>query len=147
MKKTETGIAKPFVKWVGGKTQLLDKVKELLPKNFAEREGITYIEPFVGGGAVLFWILQTYPNIKKAIINDINTELICTYRVIKKDVHSLIEELKKLQTEYLSLDNKERKDFFLEQRTLFNTKTTTDIQTATLFIFLNKTCFNGLYRV
>lgn len=73
---------------------------------------MTYIEPFVGGGAVLFWILQEYPNITKAIINDINEELICTYRVIKSDVENLILELTRIQTEYLALDNVERKNYF-----------------------------------
>ena len=83
---------------------------------------MTYIEPFVGGGAVLFWILQEYPNITKAIINDINEELICTYRVIKSDVENLILELTRIQTEYLALDNVERKNYFLFQRNRFNEK-------------------------
>ena len=147
MKRTETYAAKPFIKWVGGKTQLLDDIKKSLPKDLDKREGLTYIEPFVGGGAVLFWILQEYPNITKAVINDINSELICTYRVIKNNVDSLITELSKLQAEYLPLSADDRKDYYLAQRSLFNTKDTTDVQTAALFIFLNRTCFNGLYRV
>ena len=57
--------AKPFIKWVGGKTQLIDSIENTLPKDFERREDLTYIEPFVGGGAILFWILQKYPNIKK----------------------------------------------------------------------------------
>ena len=77
---------------------------------YQQRNDVTYIEPFVGGGAVLFWILQEYPNITKAIINDINEELICTYRVIKSDVENLILELTRIQTEYLALDNVERKE-------------------------------------
>lgn len=75
MKKLYTYPAKPFVKWVGGKTQLLDDIKKFLPSDLSQRNDVTYIEPFVGGGAVLFWILQEYPNITKAIINDINEEL------------------------------------------------------------------------
>ena len=75
--------AKPFVKWVGGKTQLLDEVRNSLPSDLGSRKNMIYVEPFVGGGAVLFWILQEYPNIERAVINDINAELICTYRVIK----------------------------------------------------------------
>ena len=71
------------------KTQLLDDIK-ILPRDLSRRDEMTYIEPFVGGGAVLFWILQEYPNITRAIINDINAELICTYRVIKHDVENLI---------------------------------------------------------
>lgn len=147
MKRTETNTAKPFIKWVGGKTQLLDDIKKSLPKDLDKREGLTYVEPFVGGGAVLFWILQEYPNITRAVINDINAELICTYRVIKNDVDSLIAELSRLQAEYLPLSAEDRKEYYLAQRALFNTKSTTDVQTAALFIFLNRTCFNGLYRV
>lgn len=139
--------AKPFVKWVGGKTQLLDEVKKSLPANLHQFNNLTYVEPFVGGGAVLFWILQEYPNISRAIINDINEELICAYRVIKNDVHNLICLLESIQTQYLSLASEERKCFFLEKRRMFNTKNKSDIETASLFIFLNRTCFNGLYRV
>lgn len=147
MKKSDTYPARPFVKWVGGKTQLLDDIKKSLPHNFSQMDEVTYVEPFVGGGAVLFWILQEYPNITKAIINDINEELICTYRVIKNDVESLIIELVRLQTEYLPLDGVYRKKYYLEQRERFNGNDKTDIETAALFIFLNRTCFNGLYRV
>ncbi len=147
MRRTETYAAKPFIKWVGGKTQLLDDIRKSLPKDLDKKDNITYVEPFVGGGAVLFWILQEYPNITKAVINDINAELICTYRVIQNDVDALIMELNRLQSEYLPLSSDGRKDYFLAQRTTFNSKATTDIQTAALFIFLNRTCFNGLYRV
>ena len=90
-------LARPFVKWVGGKTQLLEEVERSLPKNLSSRSDLVYVEPFVGGGAVLFWILQKYPNISKAIINDINKELVCTYRVIRNDVESLISELEVIQ--------------------------------------------------
>lgn len=140
-------IAKPFVKWVGGKTQLLGEVKKSLPSDIHTRNELTYIEPFVGGGAVLFWILQTYPNIKRAIINDINAELICTYRVIQNNVEDLICLLAKIQEQYISLNTEERKDYFLEKRKIFNSKKCSDVETAALFIFLNRTCFNGLYRV
>lgn len=140
-------IAKPFVKWAGGKTQLLDDIKSALPKDLAQRKSVTYVEPFVGGGAVLFWILQEYPNITKAVINDINAELIGTYRVIKYDVEKLIVELTRLQEEYLSFEDNMRRDYFLTQRMHFNEKENSDIETAALFIFLNRTCFNGLYRV
>ena len=139
--------ARPFIKWVGGKTQLLGEVKKSLPYDFASRQNITYVEPFVGGGAVMFWLLQAYPNIEHAVINDINEELICTYRVIKEDVESLIEVLSRIQDEYLPLGADARKDYFIAKRALFNTKRTKPIETAALFIFLNRTCFNGLYRV
>ena len=140
-------LVHPFVKWAGGKSQLLSEVQKVLPADLVSKKHLTYVEPFVGGGAVLFWILQQYPNIEHAIINDINSELICTYRVIKSDVASLISELDILQTDYLSLDSDGRKEYFLGKRNVFNSKTTTSVETAALFIFLNRTCFNGLYRV
>ena len=139
--------AKPFVKWVGGKTQLLEEVRKSLPANMLMRNELIYIEPFVGGGAILFWILQEFPNIKRAIINDINAELICTYRVIQNNVNSLINKLAIIQNQYISLDKEGRKEYFLEKRNLFNSKLCSEVETAALFIFLNRTCFNGLYRV
>ena len=147
MKRRESYPAKPFVKWVGGKTQLLEDIKKALPRDLSQRENMTYVEPFVGGGAVLFWILQEYPNITRAVINDINAELISTYRVIQKNVESLISELGQMQDQYLPLNDDARKDYFLVQRKRFNEDDNTDIETAALFIFLNRTCFNGLYRV
>ena len=147
MKRRESYPAKPFVKWVGGKTQLLEDIKKALPRDLSQRENMTYVEPFVGGGAVLFWILQEYPNITRAVINDINAELISTYRVIQKNVESLIFELGQMQDQYLPLNDDARKDYFMVQRERFNEDDNTDIETAALFIFLNRTCFNGLYRV
>ena len=139
--------ARPFIKWVGGKTQLLDEVHKSLPRDFASRQHVTYVEPFVGGGAVMFWILQAYPNIEKAVINDINKELICTYKVIKENVEELIVELARIQDDYIPLGAEDRKAYYMEKRACFNTKQTTPVETAALFIFLNRTCFNGLYRV
>ena len=147
MKSIKDISAKPFIKWVGGKTQLLDEVKRFLPSDLGKRTGLTYVEPFVGGGAVLFWILQEYPNIERAVINDINAELICTYRVIKSNVEALIQELNRIQSEYISMGADDRKEYFLSKRALFNSRNISDIETAALFIFLNRTCFNGLYRV
>lgn len=139
--------AKPFVKWVGGKTQLIAEVEKLLPKDFSIREELVYIEPFVGGGAVLFWILQKYPNITKAVINDINPDLTTAYKTIKQNPYELIELLLEIQTEYLPMNEEKRKEYFLEKRSRFNTKSLDSIENAALFIFLNRTCFNGLYRV
>lgn len=140
--------AKPFVKWVGGKGQLIEQLEALLPADFAERESTTYIEPFVGGGAMLFYMLQTYPNIKEAVINDINPDLTTCYRVVRDHPSELIESLSAIQSEYHALATEEaRKDFFLTQRDRFNTKSLDEIDNATLFVFLNRTCFNGLYRV
>lgn len=147
MNRLNTYPARPFVKWVGGKTQLLDDIKKTLPRDLSRRNEMTYVEPFVGGGAVLFWILQEYPNITRAVINDINAELICTYRVIKYDVENLILELSRLQNEYLPLNEVDRKKYFLAQRERFNEENNSEVEIAALFIFLNRTCFNGLYRV
>lgn len=147
MKRIDSYPAKPFVKWVGGKTQLLGDIRKSLPQDLHGRQNVTYVEPFVGGGAVLFWILQEYPNISRAVINDINAELICAYRVVRNDVDMLIDELEKLQSEYVSLDESARKDYYMLQRERFNGGDKSDTETAALFIFLNRTCFNGLYRV
>ncbi len=139
--------AKPFVKWVGGKSQLLEDIKRSLPSNFSQKKDITYVEPFVGGGAVLFWILQQFPNIEKAVINDINPHLITTYKVIKEQPDKLIERLEVFQDEYIPLKEEDRKIYYLNKRNIYNSLPLSGIETAALFIFLNRTCFNGLYRV
>lgn len=145
--KDDKTQARPFIKWAGGKTQLLDEVHKSLPRDIAQRKNLTYVEPFVGGGAVLFKLLWEYPNIKKAVINDINQDLINTYRVVKEELEALIDELSKIQAEYLQMGENERKEYFLTNRTLFNSKQSSRVKAAALFIFLNRTCFNGLYRV
>lgn len=140
--------AKPFIKWVGGKSQLINQLEALLPADFDQKKNVTYIEPFVGGGAMLFYMLQQHPGIKKAIINDINPDLITCYRTVRDHATELIKSLKLLQTEYLSIkDEEERRVFFLAIRKQFNTKSLTPIENTALFFFLNRTCFNGLYRV
>lgn len=139
---------KPFLKWAGGKSRLLPVIKENYPGEL-EKKIDKYIEPFVGSGAVLFDILSTY-DIKEVYINDINNELINVYSSIKNDVESLIELLLNFQKEFLELNKEDRKKYFYAKRELFNYHITEDITntiTAALFIFLNKTCFNGLYRV
>ena len=140
--------AKPFIKWVGGKGQLIEQLEALLPADFSERENVTYIEPFVGGGAMLFYMLQKYPNIKSAVINDINPDLTLCYQVVRDNPTELIKYLGAIQSEYHALQTEEeRKLFFLQQRDRFNTKSLNPIENSTLFFFLNRTCFNGLYRV
>ena len=140
--------AKPFIKWVGGKGQLIEQLEALLPADFTERGNVTYIEPFVGGGAMLFYMLQTYPNIKSAVINDINPDLTLCYQAVRDSPTELIDSLKEIQSQYYALKTEEeRKTFFLEQRDRFNTKSLNAIDNCTLFFFLNRTCFNGLYRV
>ncbi|NDP22615.1 MAG: DNA adenine methylase [Paludibacter sp.] len=139
--------AKPFIKWVAGKTQLIDSIENTLPKDFRSQQNLTYIEPFVGGGAILFWILQKYPNIKRAVINDINPDLTTAYKTIKENPKELIMELRSIQEEYLPLTEEKQKEYFLEKRVRFNTKSLNPLENSALFIFLNRTCFNGLYRV
>lgn len=140
--------AKPFVKWVGGKTQLIEQLEALLPADFDKWENVTYIEPFVGGGAMLFYMLQTHSNIQSAVINDINPDLTTCYKVVRDNPSELVNSLMEIQKEYYSLQSEEaRKQFYLLMREEFNTKTLGTIRNTTLFFFLNRTCFNGLYRV
>jgi len=141
---------KPFVKWAGGKGQLLNQIRNTYPRGLGETV-TRYCEPFVGGGAVLFDVLNNY-NLDEIYINDINAELINTYRIIQSDVSSLIETLHKLQSDFIPLDTDNRKLYYYQKREQFNNEKVngnrfTNLNKAALFIFLNKTCFNGLYRV
>lgn len=139
---------KPFIKWVGGKSQLIEQLDAQLPADFDSLEDVTYIEPFVGGGAMLFYMLQHYPNINHAIINDINPDLITCYRTVRDDPNELIASLQDIENIYLSLNTEEaRKEFFMVVRNRYNEKNLDPIENTTKFFFLNKTCFNGLYRV
>lgn len=99
-------IAKPFLKWAGGKKQLISEIEKVLPKNIF-KENFTYIEPFVGSGAVLFWMLNNFPNLKKAVINDINEDLINTYRIIASRPKELISILQILQNEFHGLEGQD----------------------------------------
>ena len=140
--------AKPFIKWVGGKTQLIEQLDALLPSNFGNWENVTYIEPFIGGGAMLFYMLQQYPNIRHAVINDVNPDLTTCYQTIKDNPEELIVSLQNIQNAYNALPSEEaRKDFFLSVRNRYNEKNLDSIENTTKFFFLNRTCFNGLYRV
>lgn len=126
-------LVAPFLKWVGGKRQIMPSIVELLPPNINK---FTYIEPFVGGGAVLFHL-----QLSKARINDYNEELINVYNVIKLDVEELIKDLKK---------HKNDSDYFYEIRSKDRTgeiRNFSDVERASRIIYLNKTCYNGLYRV
>jgi len=140
--------AKPFLKWAGGKTQLIEQIKEQLPNNI-QQNNFTYIEPFVGSGAVLFWMLDHFPNLERAVINDINTDLTNSYLTIKNNVKELITILSNWEIEYHNFaENQElKKEYYYEKRTLFNTRNSAQAIQSALFIFLNRTCFNGLYRV
>lgn len=134
--------ARPFLKWAGGKGQLLEEIKKRLPDELKRGEIDTYVEPFVGGGALFFLIAQKYSEIKRFVLFDINEDLVNCYNAIKLDAKSLIRQLQRLQNKFLSLDREGRKHFFYDIRDQFNC----DRLPAKL-IFLNKTCYNGLYRV
>ena len=140
--------AKPFIKCVGGKSQLIDQLDMQLPADFGNWANVTYIEPFVGGGAMLFYMLQRYPNIEHAVINDINPDLVTCYRTVRDNPKQLIESLADIEMAYLALETEERrKDFFMAVRERYNEKNLDPIENTTKFFFLNRTCFNGLYRV
>ena len=139
--------AKPFVKWAGGKSQLLVQLSEYLPPQIKDKP-FTYIEPFVGGGAMLFYMLQHYSNIKKVVINDANEDLILVYQIIKDNVEPLIKRLLSLEKNYYSAQEQERRsEIFYSIRDNYNHYHGDSIERASQLLFLNKTCFNGLYRV
>jgi len=141
--------ARPFVKWAGGKGQLLPNIRSKYPAQLGS-EINKYCEPFVGGGAILFDILSQY-RLDDVLINDINSELINVYFQIQNNVFELLNELEKIQSQYHSLNSDNRKIEFLKRRDKFNSiklnNSLDDLEKAVLFIFLNRTCFNGLYRV
>lgn len=137
---------KPFIKWAGGKSQLLNEIRAKYPENIDK-----YCEPFVGGGAVLLDVLANcHPG--EVMINDINPELTNTYAQIKNSVYELIEMLSEMQARFWEKDDTDRKVMYLANRERFNDikvngNEQIDLEKAALFIFLNKTCFNGLYRI
>ena len=138
--------AKPFIKWVGGKGQLLQQLNMRLPRELYD-EAFTYVEPFVGGGAMLFFMLQHFDNIKCVVINDINRNLTEAYLNIKQEPEGLVYRLKHIEQQYLGFNSEEsRKDFYLEMRRGFNIENLSSLDKTALLIFLNRTCFNGLYR-
>lgn len=142
----EYKTVKPFVKWAGGKSQLLNIIRAKYPEKIEK-----YCEPFVGGGAVLLDVLANcHP--KEVLINDVNAELVNTYSQIKSNVDELIEMLSEMQKTFWAKNDTDRKVIYLTKRERFNDlKVNGDeqinLEKAALFIFLNKTCFNGLYRV
>lgn len=147
-KKSPMTNGKPFVKWVGGKGQLIEQLESMLPAGFGTRKNVTYIEPFVGGGAMLFHMLQTYSNISSIVINDINPDLTTCYEIVRDSPCELIDALFQFQREYASLVSEElRLEYFLTKRARYNTRAAGRVENSALFIFLNRTCFNGLYRV
>lgn len=138
--------ARPFIKWVGGKGQLLQQLNMSLPRELYD-EAFTYVEPFVGGGAMLFYMLQNFVNIKRVVINDINRNLTDAYANIKQEPEGLVYRLKHIEQQYLPIkDYEEQRTFYLEMRRRFNEDNLSSLDKTALLIFLNRTCFNGLYR-
>ena len=140
--------AKPFIKWAGGKSKLLDTIDVRIPKDFLNQP-VTYIDPFVGGGAVLFHMLKKHPNFNRVIINDINPALINCYRIIQRNPKQLIAGLRDLESQYYAYQTREdRVTLYTRIRDAYNAPNfdRDSLQAAILFMFLNKTCFNGLYR-
>ena len=146
--KSTSVTLKPIVKWVGGKSQLVEQIEKMLPTD-GEKVLTKYAEPMVGGGALFFSILSKY-DFEELYISDINAELMNAYQVVKNDVDNLIAKLNEMQMLFLPMDENGRKYFYYTVRERFNSTTLTEetaTEKAAQFIFLNKTCFNGLYRV
>lgn len=149
-------MATPVLKWAGGKRQLVPTIDELLPEQLKNGQIKKFAEPFFGGGAVFFHLVQKY-NIEKAYISDLNIELVILYKAIQQNVGLLIDELKILSDNFYShLDDNQRQNYFYEIREMFNSNvgdfeldsiSELHIKRAAQLIFLNKTCFNGLFRV
>lgn len=146
-------MATPFVKWAGGKSKLAPIIEEKIESSIGFENISNYIEPFVGGGAFFFYLSNKY-TFSEVTLMDINAELINAYRAIRDDVKEIINELDKLQTEYNSLEELDEKaQHFYQIREIFNSfhdkkrlEINVDFEQASRFIYLNKTCFNGLYR-
>ncbi len=147
--------AKPFLKWAGGKTQLLDEFDKRLPLKIKDNKTIKrYIEPFIGGGAMFFFLKRKY-NIKESFLFDINPELIIAYKVIQKGHKALLDRLSEIKHKHLQKSEDMRREHYYHIRDKynkqienFNYNSFNDewIERVTYLIFLNKTCFNGLFR-
>ncbi len=152
---TATVAPKPFLKWAGGKTQLIKQINKFLPEALNNGSIKKYVEPFIGGGALFFLFAYNYP-IKDIFISDVNADLVLTYKAIQHNVDDLIELLLDIEKKYLSLNINQRSEYFYKVRSKFNSrKDRIDllkynaewVERTAQVIFLNKTCFNGLFRV
>jgi len=145
----------PFLKWAGGKGQLIKQLAEYLPEELGRKSIRRYIEPFIGGGALFFFIAQTYrPD--ELFINDVNPELILAYKTIQKDVKTLITILDEQEKKYHKFSEEHRKEYFYQIRKKYNSNinninysiySSDWLERTAELIFLNRTCFNGLFRV
>lgn len=147
--KNSNIYAKPFLKWAGGKGQLIKEIECYYP--FKDGNITKYAEPFLGGGAVLFDVLNKF-ELDEIYVSDTNGDLINAYQTVRDDVEYLIDILTKMEKQFIPLNTELRKGYYIEKRERFNLlKKDSDfgngIERAALMIFLNKTCFNGLYRV
>jgi DNA adenine methylase len=141
---------KPFLKWAGGKGQLIEQIDTHLPRSFKEGKMKNYFEPFLGGGALFFWLSEHY-DFNSSYLFEINPTLCLCYQVVQNNVKKLIKKLELLENEYFSINEDEREIFYYERRKEFNElikskSLKNSVCIAALLIFLNKTCFNGLYR-
>ena len=142
------GEARPFLKWAGGKRQILSAILKIMPKDLLNGSVVTYVEPFVGSGAVMFRLLRELPKLKRVIINDLNRDLVTAYAVVKVKPGELIERLRCIEDRFCSLSSPEQQSkMFYEIRACFNRRQASEVEQTSHLIFLNKTCFNGLYRV
>lgn len=148
--------ARPFLKWAGGKGQLLARLEPCFPKALRDGSVHTYVEPFLGGGAMFFHVMQNYP-IRDAYLLDANEELVLVYKTVQQDVDALIARLEEMAAGFLRLSQESRKERYLKVRAAFNReRARTDfkkyarepwVERAAQILFLNKTCYNGLFRV
>lgn len=152
----EFKFPKPFLKWAGGKRQLILELESRLPQSILESKVIkSYVEPFVGGGAMFFFLKSNY-QVKKSLLADVNQELIMAYQVVKNDHTKLISQLKNMEKEHLQKSEKKRKENYYQIRNTYNQQLQEIdhmnydeewIKRVAYLIFLNKTCFNGLFRL
>lgn len=147
--------ARPILKWAGGKGQLLERLSAYFPKALSDGTVKDYYEPFLGGGAMFFHVMQRYP-LKSAWLMDANEELIVLYKAVQRDVEPMIATLTQMERDYLKLAEPKRKERYLKVRASLNAaRTGMDfrkyspawVERASQIIFLNKTCYNGLFRV
>jgi DNA adenine methylase len=140
--------SRPFLKWAGGKSQLIRHIEKSLPDELLKGKIETYSEPYVGSGAVLFWFLKRFHDVRNIVINDLNTDLINAYTVIRDNPDKLVSQLKSLQHRYYELRSESaRRDFYMGIRRIYNMRGSDLIVNTAYLIFLNRTCYNGLYRV
>lgn len=141
--------AKPFLKWAGGKSQLLKPIMKAVETAQSDKQKFIYIEPFVGSGAVFFEVMEQFGDqVKKAVINDRNKDLMQAYRVIRDELPQLLNELEELKASYYNQNSEDsRKSLYYKIRNEFNKREAGWAKQTAMLIFLNKTCYNGLYRV